>query len=134
MSTARRITLSLGALVLLVSAIILPITLANAAPTKQFTWAVSPSTVAAPATGTATRSMNVTITNATPSGNSTIKSFKLTLSGLPADATIELVFRRARDAGLQVRGIEVRRESVENAFLRVLGEGPIPAATEPAPS
>jgi ABC-2 type transport system ATP-binding protein len=53
---------------------------------------------------------------------------------LPADATSELVFRRAREAGLQVRGIEVRRESVENAFLRVLGEGPIPAATEPAPS
>jgi len=52
---------------------------------------------------------------------------------LPADATSELVFRRARDAGLQVRGIEVRRESVENAFLRVLGEGPIPPATEPAP-
>jgi ABC-2 type transport system ATP-binding protein len=41
---------------------------------------------------------------------------------LPAQATTELVFRRARDAGIQVRGIEVRRESVEAAFLRVVGE------------
>jgi ABC-2 type transport system ATP-binding protein len=41
---------------------------------------------------------------------------------LPAHATTELVFRRARDAGVQVRGIEVRRESVETAFLRVVGE------------
>ena len=41
---------------------------------------------------------------------------------LPVDATTDLVFRRAREAGLQIRGLEVRRESVENAFLRVLGE------------
>jgi ABC-2 type transport system ATP-binding protein len=41
---------------------------------------------------------------------------------LPPDATSELVFRQAKAAGLQIRGIEVRRESVENAFLRVLGE------------
>ena len=41
---------------------------------------------------------------------------------LPADTTSELVFRTAKQAGLQVRGIEVRRESVEAAFLRVLGE------------
>ena len=40
---------------------------------------------------------------------------------LPPQATTELVFRRARDAGIQVRGIEVRRESVEAAFLRVVG-------------
>ena len=55
---------------------------------------------------------------------------------LPANATSELVFRRAKDAGLQIRGLEVRRESVETAFLRVLGE-PAPAAdakpTEAAP-
>jgi len=43
---------------------------------------------------------------------------------LPKHATTELVFRRARDAGLQVRGIEVRRESVEAAFLRVIGAEP----------
>jgi ABC-2 type transport system ATP-binding protein len=43
---------------------------------------------------------------------------------LPANATSELVFRRAKAAGLQVRGIEVRRESVEAAFLRVIGEEP----------
>ena len=41
---------------------------------------------------------------------------------LPDDATPELVFRGARDAGLQVRGIAVRRETVEAAFLRVIGE------------
>ncbi|MEO6776380.1 MAG: ABC transporter ATP-binding protein [Kofleriaceae bacterium] len=41
---------------------------------------------------------------------------------LPAHATTELVFRRAREAGIQIRGIEVRRESVEAAFLRVVGE------------
>jgi ABC-2 type transport system ATP-binding protein len=40
---------------------------------------------------------------------------------LPVHATTELVFRTARDAALQVRGIEVRRESVEAAFLRVIG-------------
>src|SRR6185369_4762467 len=31
---------------------------------------------------------------------------------LPADATSQLVFIKARDAGLQVRALEVRRESV----------------------
>ncbi|HEX5060590.1 MAG TPA: ABC transporter ATP-binding protein [Kofleriaceae bacterium] len=41
---------------------------------------------------------------------------------LPTNATSMLVFQRAKEAGLQVRGIEVRRESVENAFLRVIGE------------
>jgi len=41
---------------------------------------------------------------------------------LPPDATSELVFQRARGIGVQVRGIEVRRESVEAAFLRVIGE------------
>ena len=43
---------------------------------------------------------------------------------LPASATSELVFRTARDAGLQIRGIAVRRESVEAAFLRVIGDAP----------
>jgi ABC-2 type transport system ATP-binding protein len=42
---------------------------------------------------------------------------------LPANATSRLVFATARAAGLQVREIAVRRESVEAAFLRVLGEG-----------
>jgi ABC-2 type transport system ATP-binding protein len=50
---------------------------------------------------------------------------------LPANATSELVFRSAKQAGLQVRGIEVRRESVETAFLRVIGEEP-PAPGGPA--
>ena len=49
---------------------------------------------------------------------------------LPAGTTSELVFRVARGAGVQVRGLEVRRESVENAFLRVLGEAPDAAVDE----
>jgi ABC-2 type transport system ATP-binding protein len=49
---------------------------------------------------------------------------------LPATATTQLVFVAARDAALQVRRIEVRRESVEAAFLRIIGEEP--AGKEPA--
>ena len=41
---------------------------------------------------------------------------------LPVDATTDLIFRRARDAGLQVRALGVRRETVEAAFLRVIGQ------------
>jgi len=41
---------------------------------------------------------------------------------LPASATSQLVFATARTAGLQVRELAVRRESVEAAFLRVLGD------------
>lgn len=43
---------------------------------------------------------------------------------LPEAATNELVFRRAREAGLQIRGLGVQRETVEAAFLRVIGEAP----------
>jgi ABC-2 type transport system ATP-binding protein len=43
---------------------------------------------------------------------------------LPAAATTELIFRQARDAGLQIRSLGVRRETVEAGFLRVLGEEP----------
>jgi ABC-2 type transport system ATP-binding protein len=39
---------------------------------------------------------------------------------LPAAAGNKLVFECAREAGVQVRGIEVRRESLEAAFLRVI--------------
>jgi ABC-2 type transport system ATP-binding protein len=41
---------------------------------------------------------------------------------LPTNATTELVFRTAKSTGVQVRGIAVRRESIEAAFLRVIGE------------
>jgi ABC-2 type transport system ATP-binding protein len=41
---------------------------------------------------------------------------------LPADATSALVFRCARDAQVQVRGLARSRESIEAAFLRVIGE------------
>jgi ABC-2 type transport system ATP-binding protein len=40
---------------------------------------------------------------------------------LPAALTSEIVFRCAREAGLQIRGLAVRRESVEAAFLRIIG-------------
>jgi ABC-2 type transport system ATP-binding protein len=49
---------------------------------------------------------------------------------LPPHATTDLVFREARGAALQIRGIEVRRESIEAAFLRVIGVEPEP---EPLP-
>ncbi len=45
---------------------------------------------------------------------------------LPESATNDLLFRTAREAGLQIRGIGVRRETVEAAFLRVIGEVPAP--------
>jgi ABC-2 type transport system ATP-binding protein len=41
---------------------------------------------------------------------------------LPASATSQLVFATARAHGLQIRELGVRRESVEAAFLRVLGD------------
>ena len=41
---------------------------------------------------------------------------------LPETATAHVVFEHAKRAGVQVRGIEVRRESVEAGFLCVLGE------------
>jgi ABC-2 type transport system ATP-binding protein len=41
---------------------------------------------------------------------------------LPAGAGTDLIFAQARAAGVQVRGLELRRESVEEAFLRVLGD------------
>ena len=41
---------------------------------------------------------------------------------LPASATAQLVFHTARAAGLQIRELGVRRESVEAAFLRVIGD------------
>ncbi len=43
---------------------------------------------------------------------------------LPPHTTTELVFRQARAVELQIRGIEVRRESIEAAFLRVIGVAP----------
>ena len=40
---------------------------------------------------------------------------------LPERATTALVFQIARAAGIQVRGLSPRRESIETAFLRVIG-------------
>jgi len=51
---------------------------------------------------------------------------------LPASATSQLVFQTARTAGIQIRELAVRRDSVEAAFLRVLGE-PRDVATASAP-
>ena len=41
---------------------------------------------------------------------------------LPANATTQLVFQTAQATGLQIRELGVRRESVEAAFLRVIGD------------
>jgi ABC-2 type transport system ATP-binding protein len=40
---------------------------------------------------------------------------------LPVDATTTLIFQTAHTTGIQVRELAVRRESVEAAFLRVIG-------------
>ena len=40
---------------------------------------------------------------------------------LPEQQTTSFVFAKARDAGIQIRGLGVRRETVEAAFLRVIG-------------
>jgi hypothetical protein len=84
MSTARRITLSLGALVLLVGATLLPITLANAAPEKIFSVNVAPGSLVA---GTQGATLTATFKNETPSGNSTINSARLAATA-PAGFTI----------------------------------------------
>ena len=52
---------------------------------------------------------------------------------LPASATSQLVFAAARTAGLQVRELGVRRESVEAAFLCVLGEDGATRRAAPGP-
>jgi ABC-2 type transport system ATP-binding protein len=41
---------------------------------------------------------------------------------LPPNATSRLIFERARDVNVQIRGLGVRRETIEAAFLRVIGE------------
>ena len=51
---------------------------------------------------------------------------------LPASATSGLVFERARAAGVQIRGLAPRRETLEAAFLRVIGE-PAPASAAGKP-
>jgi ABC-2 type transport system ATP-binding protein len=54
---------------------------------------------------------------------------------LPASATTQLVFAAAHAAGLQVRELGVRRDSMEAAFLRVLGAaGPVDAHAGPRPT
>lgn len=41
---------------------------------------------------------------------------------VPAGADASLIFRTSRAAGVQVRGVEVERETLEAAFLRVVGK------------
>ncbi len=48
---------------------------------------------------------------------------------LPATETNAMVFKHARAAGLQIRGIGVRRETVEAAFLRVIDDAPASPAS-----
>jgi ABC-2 type transport system ATP-binding protein len=42
---------------------------------------------------------------------------------VPEGAGASLIFREARAAGTQVRGLELQRETLEAAFLRVVGHG-----------
>jgi hypothetical protein len=48
---------------------------------------------------------------------------------LPEGADTRLAFAAARSAGAQIRRIEIRRDSLETAFLRVIGEASPPSAT-----
>jgi ABC-2 type transport system ATP-binding protein len=50
---------------------------------------------------------------------------------LPASATSQLVFATACAAGLQIRELGVRRESLEAAFLRVIGDAGAPREAAP---
>ena len=100
----RRFIAKVAALVLAVAAIVVPVTIATAAPEKIFTLTMSPSSIPAGAT-------NVTVTatfkNATPSGNSTINSLKLAATGAPG-ATIT----SATGAGTEVVAADGRSVSV----------------------
>ncbi len=100
----RRFIAKVAALVLAVAAIVVPVTIATAAPEKIFTLTMSPSSIPAGAT-------NVTVTatfkNATPSGNSTINSLKLAATGAPG-ATIT----SATGTGTEVVAADGRSVSV----------------------
>ena len=100
----RRFIAKVAALVLAVAAIVVPVTIATAAPEKIFTITMSPSSIPAGAT-------NVTVTatfrNATPSGNSTINSLKLAATGVPG-ATIT----SATGSGTEVVAADGRSVSV----------------------
>ena len=41
---------------------------------------------------------------------------------VPEGADSSVIFQTARAAGAQIRHLEVRRESLEQAFMRVIGE------------
>jgi hypothetical protein len=100
----RRFIAKVAALVLAVAAIVVPVTIATAAPEKVFTLTMSPSSIPAGAT-------NVTVTatfkNATPSGNSSINSVKLAATGVPG-ATIT----SATGSGTEVVAADGRSVSV----------------------
>ena len=104
MTRDRRFIAKVAALVLAVAAIVVPVTIATAAPEKIFTLTMSPSSIPAGAT-------NVTVTatfkNATPSGNSTINSLKLAATGAPG-ATIT----SATGTGTEVVAADGRSVSV----------------------
>ncbi len=41
---------------------------------------------------------------------------------LPGDATTGLVFDKAHELAIQIRGLDVERETIESAFLRMIGD------------
>ena len=66
-------------------------------------------------------------------GHAEVKSPLMLDATLPEGVTPQWLFALARDTGIQVRGVEVARDSVEAAFLRVVGADDDDAA-EPAPT
>ena len=104
MNQDRRLIAKIAALVLAVAAIVVPVTIATAAPEKIFTLTMSPSSIPAGATD---ETVTATFKNATPSGNSTINSLKLAATGAPG-ATIT----SATGSGTEVVAADGRSVSV----------------------
>jgi hypothetical protein len=84
MKQDRRFIAKAAALVLAVAAIVVPVTIATAAPEKIFGITMAPSSIPAGSTGV---TLTATFKNATPSGNSSINSVRLAAAGAPG-ATI----------------------------------------------
>jgi hypothetical protein len=104
MTRDRRFIAKVAALVLAVAAIVVPVTMATAAPEKIFTITMSPSSIPAGATDV---TVTATFKNATPSGNSTINSLKLAATGAPGSTITS-----ATGSGTEVVAADGRSVSV----------------------
>jgi hypothetical protein len=104
MNQDRRLIAKVAALVLAVAAIVVPVTIATAAPEKTFGITMAPSSIPA---GSSNVTVTATFKNATPSGNSSINSVKLFATGAPG-ATIT----SATGSGTEVVAADGRSVSV----------------------